>query len=129
MDVAAPGLRFDTLRVLVAALRPGMPVALAARVLGFWRAAAAADAAPAHTLPGCSSPRCDGACAPAAAAADAAAAATAWLTAHGAIIVGTGDAAAVDCKASAERLAVPEDDAAVAHGDARLAVDDFLKSF
>ena len=129
MDVAAPGLRFDTLRVLVAALRPGVPVALAARVLGFGPAPAAADATPARTLPGCSSPRYDGACAPAPDAASAAAAATAWLTAHGAIIVGEGDAAAVDCKASADRLAVPEDDAAVAHGDARLAVDDFLKSF
>lgn len=34
----------------------------------------------------------------------------------------------LDCKASATTLAVPEDDGAVAHGDANLAIDDFLKS-
>ncbi len=33
----------------------------------------------------------------------------------------------VDCKASAGRLAVPEDTTAVAHGDANLNIDDFLK--
>jgi hypothetical protein len=42
----------------------------------------------------------------------------------------TGDAsdAILDCKASAGSLIVPEDDAAVAHGDANLAIDDFLKN-
>ena len=54
-----------------------------------------------------------------------------WLAAHGAVL--TGDTAdpvslAVDCKASAPTLAVPTDTGAVAHGDANLAVDDFLKS-
>lgn len=34
----------------------------------------------------------------------------------------------MDCKASRTKLAVPEDTAAVAHGDALLNVSDFLKS-
>ena len=34
----------------------------------------------------------------------------------------------MDCKASRSQLAVPEDTAAVAHGDALLNVSDFLKS-
>ena len=34
--------------------------------------------------------------------------------------------AVLDCKASAGRLYVPEDASAVAHGDANLAIDDFL---
>ena len=33
---------------------------------------------------------------------------------------------AVDCKASSGKLFVPEDTEAVAHGDANLAIDDFL---
>ena len=129
MDIAAPRLRFETLTALVRALRPALPVALAARVLGFGPAALhggeGGDDAP--PLPGCSASTFPGACVPAAAAVAAAAAATAWLTAHGAVIKGDGDGAAVDCKASAPRLAVPDDAGAVAHGDANLAIDDFLK--
>ena len=34
--------------------------------------------------------------------------------------------AVLDCKASTGRLYVPEDASAVAHGDANLAIDDFL---
>ena len=135
MDIAAPALRFATLTSLVAAVKPSFPVALAARVLGFGPGTlqdgeGGGGRARAAPLPGCSCVRFAGACAPAPDAAAAAAAATAWLTAHGAVVTGAGGPdAGVDCRASAGRLAVPEDDGAVAHGDANLAIDDFMKSF
>lgn len=98
-------------------------------------------------LPGCSSAACPGACSPARSEEEGCAAAAAWLAAHGAVLVvdppssssltaSTAAAAArspagpcqlaVDCKASSGKLFVPEDTEAVAHGDANLAIDDFL---
>ncbi len=50
-----------------------------------------------------------------------------WLKAHGASIItdNNGDML-LDTKASSSSLFVPEPEAAVAHGDANLAVNDFL---
>jgi hypothetical protein len=53
----------------------------------------------------------------------------AWLEECGAVVAGAGADAVVDCKASAGRLRMPEERGAVAHGDANLALGDFLKAF
>ena len=56
----------------------------------------------------------------------------AWLAECGAVVVagsGAGAGDQLDCKASAGQLKLPEDKTAVAHGDANLAIDDFLKGF
>ena len=52
-----------------------------------------------------------------------------WLKEHGAVLSNESSLAegAVDCKASANTLVMPAA-VAVAHGDANLAIDDFLKS-
>ncbi len=52
-----------------------------------------------------------------------------WLKEHGAVLVmeSSPSEAAVDCKASANTLMMPAA-IAVAHGDANLNIDDFLKS-
>ena len=52
-----------------------------------------------------------------------------WLKEHGAVLGKEGSLpeGAVDCKASANTLVMPAA-VAVAHGDANLAIDDFLKS-
>ncbi len=52
-----------------------------------------------------------------------------WLKEHGAVLSNEPSLAegAVDCKASATTLVMPAA-VAVAHGDANLAIDDFLKS-
>ncbi len=52
-----------------------------------------------------------------------------WLKEHGAVLSNESSPAegAVDCKASANTLVMPAA-VAVAHGDANLAIDDFLKS-
>jgi hypothetical protein len=52
-----------------------------------------------------------------------------WLAECGAAVTGVGGDAAVDCKASAGQLRVPEEKDAVAHGDANLDIGDFLKGF
>ena len=61
--------------------------------------------------------------------ADAVAACEAWLKARGAELVDDGEGnggRAVDGKASAPKLFVPEDVNAVAHGDQTLDIEDFL---
>ena len=59
--------------------------------------------------------------------ATATAACEAWLEAHGAVLVDDGEGGrAVDGKASAPKLFVPEDVNAVAHGDQTLDIEDFL---
>jgi SAC3 family protein LENG8/THP3 len=50
----------------------------------------------------------------------------AWLTAVAVAGEGKASDAMLDCKASAGKLFIPEDTSAVAHGDANLAIDDFL---
>ena len=47
-----------------------------------------------------------------------------WLRKHGAVLSAAGDA--LDTKESKGRLFVPKDEGKVAHGDANLAIDDFL---
>ena len=155
MDVAAPAMRFYGLNAIVKAVKPAAPVPLLARTLGFLATAAAGDEEeeeeePEKTpspLPGCSSAECPGACRPAWEEEEGCAAAAAWLAAHGAVLVAASSSAqdpssstsaapaaaaaapsqlAVDCKASTGKLFVPEDTEAVAHGDANLAIDDFL---
>ncbi len=80
-------------------------------------------------LPGLSAPTFAGRHAAAADAEAGLAACLAWLEECGAVVAGAGADAVVDCKASAGRLRMPEERGAVAHGDANLALGDFLKAF
>jgi hypothetical protein len=149
MDIGAPALRFALLRALCGAVRPLLPLPLLSRALGFTpppaprpgsplarlaAACAALDGAtPGTPLPGCDAPRLPGKCAPAGLSA-----AAAWAAAHGAVVVDASTGApvdlatvdpaslAIDGRACTGQLFVPEDTAAVAHGDANLAVEDFL---
>jgi len=52
----------------------------------------------------------------------------AWLSECKAVVIGIGSEAAIDCKASAGQLKVPEEKDAVAHGDINLDIGDFLKT-
>jgi SAC3 family protein LENG8/THP3 len=154
MDVAAPAMRFWALNAVVRAVKPAAPVPFLARALGFLKSSFSSaegeeekeqnSSSPSTPLPGCSTAACPGACCPFDYEEEGCAAAAAWLSAHGAVLVVTADSSsssstaassanlagpcqlAVDCKASAGRLSVPEDTEAVAHGDANLAIDDFL---
>ena len=145
MDVAAPAMRFHGLNAVVRAVKPAAPVLLLARSLGFLASPFAdgeeGEQGEKSPLPGCSSAACPGACCPAQGEEEGCAAAAAWLAAHGAVLVvaqdpfssssstaadATAAQLALDCKASSGQLFVPEDTEAVAHGDANLAIDDFL---
>ena len=143
MDVAAPAMRFYALNAVVKAVKPVVPVPFLARTLGFLASDVGASPPEEGKLetppPGCSSASCLGRCHPSKDEEEGCAAAAAWLAAHGAVLVqdpsiataaDTGPAGprllAADCKASTGRLFVPEDSEAVAHGDANLAIDDFL---
>jgi hypothetical protein len=54
-----------------------------------------------------------------------------WLRECGAVVVsgGGGEMGVLDCKQSTGQLKIPENKEAVAHGDANLAIEDFLKGF
>lgn len=51
------------------------------------------------------------------------------VQAHGAVLTDVSDplSAKLDCKESADQIFIPEKEDACAHGDANLAVDDFMK--
>ncbi|CAN6455392.1 unnamed protein product [Victoria cruziana] len=104
MGLNVEKMRFEAVRCMSRAYRPALPVAFVARVMGFM------DTVPvkgegAEGLSGCEE----------------------WLKAHGAILHDdqSGDLL-LDTKATASSLYMPDPEDAVAHGDASLAVNDFL---
>ncbi len=98
--------RFEAMLCIARACRPTVPVAFLAETLGFAAIEQAEEGA------------------------DPEASCREWLEGHGAVLALAGDGAeaSVDCRASAGSLYIPEPDDAVAHGDANLAVEDFLKN-
>ncbi|RZB89706.1 SAC3 family protein A isoform D [Glycine soja] len=108
MDLYAEKMRYKAANCMCRSYRPTLPVSYISRVLGFSTGVAtngASDEGETDALEECSE----------------------WLKAHGASIItdNNGDML-LDTKVSSSNLFVPEPEDAVAHGDANLAVDDFL---
>ncbi|KAG4398173.1 hypothetical protein GLYMA_10G292300v4 [Glycine max] len=108
MDLYAEKMRYKAANCMCRSYRPTLPVSYISRVLGFSTGMAtngASDEGETDALEECSE----------------------WLKAHGASIItdNNGDML-LDTKVSSSNLFVPEPEDAVAHGDANLAVDDFL---
>ncbi|XP_031505078.1 SAC3 family protein A isoform X1 [Nymphaea colorata] len=97
-------MRFEAVRCMSRAYRPAVPVAFVARVLGF------VDIVPVKGEDADGLSECEE-----------------WLRAHGASLHDDqGGELVLDTKATASSLYMPDPDDAVAHGDANLAVNDFL---
>ncbi|CAM0882923.1 unnamed protein product [Alopecurus aequalis] len=106
MDLYVERMRFEAIKCMSKSYRPTVPVRYAARVLGFTRVVEVCEAEVADGLEECEE----------------------WLKAHGAILAvdGNNGELQIDTKVSSTSLYMPEPDNAVSHGDASLAVDDFL---
>ncbi|XP_022641552.1 SAC3 family protein A isoform X4 [Vigna radiata var. radiata] len=108
MDLYVEKMRYKAVNCMCRSYRPTLPVSYISQVLGFSTGAAingASDERDTDALEECSE----------------------WLKAHGASIItdNNGDTL-LDTKVSASTLCMPEPEDAVAHGDANLAVNDFL---
>ncbi|KAG8044761.1 hypothetical protein GUJ93_ZPchr0079g2778 [Zizania palustris] len=98
MDLYVERMRFEAVKCMSKSYRPTVPVGYVGEILGFLRTNSEA------------SEDCE-----------------IWLKAHGAILsVDSSGDLQLDTKASAATLFMPEPENAVAHGDASLAVNDFL---
>lgn len=107
MDLYVEKMRFEALRCMSRAYRPTLPVSFIGRILGF--IGLGSETGSERDSDGYD--ECEE-----------------WLRAHGANLMndnGSGEMC-MDCKASASTLFMPEPEDAVAHGDANLAVNDFL---
>ncbi|KAL5196185.1 SAC3 family protein A [Glycine soja] len=108
MDLYVEKMRYKAVNCMCRSYRPTLPVSYISQVLGFSTGVATngvSDERETDALEECSE----------------------WLKAHGASIItdNNGDML-LDTKVSSSNLFVPEPEDAVAHGDANLAVDDFL---
>jgi len=141
MDLAVPRFRFAALSAFVKAFKPTLPVDYVARVLGFVSTAAEKGAEGSdrclvketvaktvQPLPGCRAVVFEGSYAGTSDAESGREECIAWLSECKAVVIGIGSEAAIDCKASAGQLKVPEEKDAVAHGDINLDIGDFLKT-
>ncbi|WJX15480.1 hypothetical protein P8452_05619 [Trifolium repens] len=108
MDLYVEKMRYKAVTCMCRSYRPTVPVSYVSQVLGFSTAAATNEAnveKEATAMEECLE----------------------WLKSHGAsIIADNGGDMMVDTKVSSTSLFVPEPEDAVAHGDANLAVNDFL---
>ncbi|KQK10468.1 hypothetical protein BRADI_2g54290v3 [Brachypodium distachyon] len=106
MDLYVERMRFEAIKCMSKSYRPTVPVRYAARILGFTRVDEVCEAKVADGLEEC----------------------TEWLKAHGAVLSvdNNNGELQIDTKVSSTSLYMPEPDNAVSHGDASLAVDDFL---
>ncbi|MFS7950004.1 putative proteasome component (PCI) domain-containing protein [Helianthus anomalus] len=104
MDLYVEKMRYAAVKCMTRSYRPTLPVSYVAQVLGF-QSADSSDEKGTDGLEEC----------------------TEWLKAHGACLATDGSGEMMlDAKASMASLFMPEPDDAVAHGDASLAVNDFL---
>ncbi|KAG2626962.1 hypothetical protein PVAP13_3KG485290 [Panicum virgatum] len=106
MDLYVERMRFEAMKCMSRSYRPTLPVGYAVQILGFVRT----------DSEGCMADGDDGVeeC-------------EKWLKAHGTVLsVDNSGELQIDMKASSATLYMPEPENAVAHGDASLAVDDFL---
>uniref|UniRef100_A0ACD5TCY9 Uncharacterized protein n=2 Tax=Avena sativa TaxID=4498 RepID=A0ACD5TCY9_AVESA len=106
MDLYVERMRFEAIKCMSKSYRPTVPVSYVARVLGFTRVVEVCESKVADGLEECEE----------------------WLKTHGAVLAvdeNNGELQ-IDTKVSSASLYMPEPDNAVSHGDASLAVDDFL---
>lgn len=105
MDLCTENMRFEAVKSMSRAYRPTVPVQYIAQVLGFSGEGEGVEEKDLDGLEEC----------------------TEWLKAHGAGLVADSNGEMLfDAKASSSTLYMPEPEDAVAHGDANLAVNDFL---
>ncbi|CAL5222496.1 g4870 [Coccomyxa viridis] len=135
MDISYDKFRHAALNMAVRVYKPHVQVDFLTSLLGFKalgnRASSTADSAQVAglSLPGCTQHDFPGKYPPQVSPQVAGKDCVKWLKEHGAVLSNESSPAegAVDCKASANTLVMPAA-VAVAHGDANLAIDDFLKS-
>lgn len=107
MDLYVEKMRFEAVQCMSKSYRPVIPVAYITCALGFSKAIQMDDSQD-TSIEGVE--ECEE-----------------WLRAHGAVLtVDNNGELQLDAKASSTTLYMPEQEDAVAHGDASLAVDDFL---
>ncbi|XP_062092766.1 SAC3 family protein A isoform X2 [Humulus lupulus] len=105
MDLYVEKMRFKAVSCISRSYRPSLPVSYVAQVLGFSSVASDNDEKDSDGLEECIE----------------------WLKAHGACLIADNNGEMqLDAKSSTSSLFMPEPDDAVAHGDASLAVNDFL---
>ncbi|PIA56320.1 hypothetical protein AQUCO_00700568v1 [Aquilegia coerulea] len=107
MDLYVEKMRYEAVKCMSRSYRPTVPLSFIAEVLGFVSSLQTENNDEKHTdvLEECEE----------------------WLRAHGAcLIVDNSGDMQLDTKASSSSLFMPEPEDAVAHGDANLAVNDFL---
>ncbi|KAK4790458.1 hypothetical protein SAY86_017762 [Trapa natans] len=108
MDLYVDKMRYKAVCCMSKSYRPNIPVSYISQVLGFSCASSAIDENEGKEKDGLE--EC-----------------VEWLKAHGACLVTDNNGEMqFDAKASSSSLYIPEPEDAVAHGDANLAVDDFL---
>ncbi|XP_058098979.1 SAC3 family protein A isoform X4 [Magnolia sinica] len=107
MDLYVEKMRFEAVKCMSRSYRPAVPVAFVAQVLGF-TSNVQIDGDDEKDMDGLE--ECEE-----------------WLKAHGAsLVVDNNGEQLMDTKVTSSSLYMPEPDDAVAHGDATLAVNDFL---
>eukprot|EP00889_Picochlorum_renovo_P007367 jgi/Picre1/34397/NNA_001866.t1 len=144
MDLVVPKLRFLALTQFVSAFKPSLSLSFISSVLGFQRPdvnntllqkysskAEKKVSGSSTVLPGCSRAEFEGKHRGEDSIDDALAECIAWLRECKAVLLdeSLGSSGVVDCKASANKIELPEEKDAVAHGDANLDIGDFLKGF
>ncbi|KAI4351370.1 hypothetical protein L6164_005742 [Bauhinia variegata] len=105
MDLYVEKMRYKAVNCMCRSYRPTVPVSYVSQVLGFSTTNRSSNEKDADALEECAE----------------------WLKSHGAHLIAdnNGDML-LDTKASSSTLYIPEQEDAVAHGDANLAVNDFL---
>ncbi|XP_042461260.1 SAC3 family protein A-like isoform X2 [Zingiber officinale] len=106
MNIYMEKMRFEAMKCMCKSYRPVVPVSYITRALGFSKLTQGEEIEDA-SIDGYE--ECEE-----------------WLRAHGAVITSSNAELQLDTKASASTLYMPEVEDAVAHGDANLAVDNFL---
>nr|GFB21561.1 SAC3 family protein A isoform X1 [Tanacetum cinerariifolium] len=96
-------MRYAAVKCMTRSYRPTLPVSYVAQILGF-QSPEPSDEKDTGGLEEC----------------------TEWLKAHGCLTTDSSGEMMLDAKASMATLFMPEPDDAVSHGDASLAVNDFL---
>uniref|UniRef100_A0A803P2Q1 PCI domain-containing protein n=1 Tax=Cannabis sativa TaxID=3483 RepID=A0A803P2Q1_CANSA len=105
MDLYVEKMRFKAVSCISRSYRPTLPVSYISQVLGFSSVSSENDEKDSDGLEECIE----------------------WLKAHGACLIADNNGEVqLDAKASTSTLFMPEPDDAVSHGDASLAVNDFL---
>ncbi|CAD7697191.1 unnamed protein product [Ostreobium quekettii] len=132
MDHVLRFKRFGFIKMLAAAFRPSVSVGFLAEALCFYSAAAPGSSSEDGKIPpGCSLVYFPGKAGTKTDVEEGSALCIEWLEKHGAVLEQkTGSARAsevvVNTKLSLSKLYLPEDEEAVAHGDANLGLSDFL---